>query len=179
MAGMLIWVGTLVWALAVVITWLVADEPTSRPFGKRLRDGTLIVLLRSPLGRHVGGMAVVTFHARRSGRTLATPVECVGDAGHLFVFVGQPNQKQWWRNVQADPRVTIDVRGRRVPGVATVHVGSDPSVAEDLASYIEHRPRVGSALGLPAKGRVDRAALARLAERVVSVRVELVPASAA
>ena len=172
LAGMLIWFATLVWAIAVVIGWLIAGEPATRPFGARLRDGTLIALLRSPFGRLIGGMAVVTFRGRRSGRVLATPVECVFEPSHLFVFVGNADQKQWWRNVQADPQVTLDVRGQRVPGMARVAVGADPEVEPDLAAYIERRPRIGRALGVSVKGPLDHASFARATERVVSVRID-------
>ena len=179
LAGMLIWIGTLAWAMAVIIAWLIADEPATRPFGRRLRDGALIGLIRSPVGRSIGGMAVVTFRGRRSGRTLATPVECVQGHGHVFIYVGQPDQKQWWRNVKANPQVTIDVQGQRVPGVATVHRGCDPDIEQDLAAYVDHHPQVARSLGLPAHGPIDRTALARAADRVVAVRIDYQPATAA
>lgn len=96
----------------------------------------------------------------------------------MFVFVGRPDQKQWWRNVKADAQVTIDVRGRRVPGVATVHVGCDPDIEQDLAAYVERHPRVGRSIGLPADRPVDPTALARAAASVVSVRIDLEPPAA-
>lgn len=170
--GTLIYLGILVWSILVVIRWLVADEPASRPFFTRLRDGSLIAILRSPLGRLLPGMTVIGFRGRRSGRTLRTPVECVHEAGDLIVFVYQPEKKQWWRNVQADPEVTVEIDGRDVPGRAIVHVGDDPGSVDDLATYVEHHPRVARALGLPIDGSRDRVALAAAATRAVSVRIE-------
>jgi deazaflavin-dependent oxidoreductase (nitroreductase family) len=176
--GMVVWNGMLLWAIVVVVGWAIAGEPRTRPFLTRLRDGSLIAILRSPMGRLFGGMTVITFRARRTGRTLSTPVECVYEPGHLFVLVGHPEQKQWWRNVSANPEVTVEIDGHEVPGRATVHVGDDAGAEDDLASYLRHRPRVAHALGLPPNGALDRAALSAAAEQAVSVRIDVQPAAA-
>ena len=120
--GVVVWNGVLLWAIVVVVGWLVADEPGTRPFVVRLRDGLLVGALRSPMGRLFGGMTVITFKGRRSGRTLRTPVECVHEPGRLYVLVGHPDHKQWWRNVQVTPEVIVEVAGRDIAGRATVHV---------------------------------------------------------
>jgi deazaflavin-dependent oxidoreductase (nitroreductase family) len=153
-------------------------EPKTRPFPTRLRDGTLIAVLRSPLGRLFQGMTVIGFRGRRSGRSLMTPVECIHEADRLVVFVFRAETKQWWRNVQADPDVTVEVNGHVVPGRAIVHVGDSPETEEDLATYLRHRPRVGRALGLPADRTIDQQALAAAASRAVFVRIELQPSGA-
>jgi deazaflavin-dependent oxidoreductase (nitroreductase family) len=178
MAGIVVYNAMLLWAIVVVIGWLLATEPKNRSFLTRLRDGFMIATLRSPLGRFFGGMTVITFRTRRSGRTLMTPVECVYEPGHLFVLVGHPEQKQWWRNVRANPEVTVAIGGREVTAHATVHVGDDPQAEDDLATYLEHRPRVARALGLPPERTPDRAGLAAAAEKTVSVRIDLRPAPA-
>ena len=170
--GMIVYMAIIVWALAVAIEWLVADEPRSRPFAARLRDGFLIAVLRSPLGSRVRGMTVITFRARRSGRTLRTPVECVHEAGQLFVLVGHPDAKQWWRNVRENPDVLVEVDGRDVAGRAIVHTGADETAERDLGVYLTHRPRVARMLGV-ASTASDRVALASAAARTVSVRIDL------
>jgi hypothetical protein len=170
--GMVVYTAIIVWALAVAVAWLVADEPRSRPFMTRLRDGFLIAMLRSPLGRRIHGMTVITFTARRSGRTLRTPVECVFEPGRLFVLVRQPDAKQWWRNVMANPDVLVEVDGHDVAGRATVHTGDDASAERDLWVYLSHRPRVARMLGV-ASATAESPALAGLAARTVSVRFDL------
>lgn len=170
--GMVVYTAIIVWALGVAVAWLVADEPRSRPFMTRLRDGFLIATLRSPFGRRVHGMTVITFTARRSGRTLRTPVECVFEPGRLFVLVAQPDTKQWWRNVMANPDVLVEVDGRDVAGRATVHTGDDASAERDLWVYLSHRPRVARMLGV-ASETAQSEALAGLAARTVSVRIDL------
>jgi membrane protease YdiL (CAAX protease family) len=176
-AGSIVYAAIIVWALVVGIAWMVADEPRSRPFMSRLRDGSLIALLRSPIGRWMRGMTVVPFRARRSGRTLRTPVECVHEAGQLYVLVGHPDSKQWWRNVMANPDVLVEVDGHDVPGHATVHAGPDATAEYDLGVYLEHRPRVARSFGVRAVPAGERPALADVAARSVSVRIDLVPAS--
>jgi deazaflavin-dependent oxidoreductase (nitroreductase family) len=175
--GMLVYTVIVIWALAVGVGWLVADEPRTRPLPTRLRDGFLIALLRSPLGRRVHGMTVITFTARRSGRTLRTPVECVHEAGQLFVIVGNPESKQWWRNVMAHPDVMVEVEGHDVPGHATVHAGADPTAGRDLGVYLEHRPRAARMLGV-STDVADPAALAQAAARAVTVRIDVLGAPA-
>lgn len=172
-AGMLVYTGIIVWALAVAVAWLVADEPRTRPLMTRLRDGFLIALLRSPVGRSIHGMTVITFTARTSGRTLRTPVECVYEAGQMFVLVGHPDTKQWWRNVMANPDVLVEVDGRDVKAHATVHRGPDETAAHDLGVYLEHRPRAARMLGIPAAAEEKPRALAEAASRTVSVRIDL------
>lgn len=172
-AGMIVYTAVIAWALVIAIAWLVADEPRTRPFMARLRDGFLIALLRSPLGRSIHGMTVITFKARRSGRTLRTPVECVHEAGQLFVLVGHPDTKQWWRNVMANPDVLVEVDGRDVQAHATVHHGSDETAARDLGIYVEHRPRVARMLGIPQGAEEGARAIAEAAARTISVRIDL------
>lgn len=178
-AGMMVYAAILVWAIAVAIAWLVADEPRTRPFMTRLRDGSLIALLRSPLGRRIHGMTVITFTGRRSGRTLRTPVECVYEAGQLYVFVAHPDAKQWWRNVMANPEVLVEVDGRDVAGRATVHTGKDGAAARDLGVYLAHRPRIARMLGISSAGSAEPASLERAAAATVSVRIDVVAAAGA
>jgi membrane protease YdiL (CAAX protease family) len=173
--GMLIWLGIVVWALLVIGVWMMAPVARNRPLAKRLRDGFMISSLRSPIGRFMPGMTVVGFRGRRSGRSFLTPVECVRSGTRLYVYVGGADVKQWWRNVLADPNVTVEVGGRDVPAMATVHVGRCPDAEKDLLAIVDARPRVAKLLGVTGSPR-DEGALARAVERSVSVRFDLLPA---
>ena len=173
MAGIVVWNVVLVWAILVAIGWMVAPVPASRPLGTRLRDGWMIAILRSPLGRLFGGITVISYSGRRSGTMLLTPVECVSEAGRVIIFVADPGRKQWWQNVRANPGVSIAVGGRMVAGRATVHVGGDAGAEQDLATYVERRPRVRGVLGLPTSSALDQHALAQAARDAVTVRVDL------
>jgi F420H(2)-dependent quinone reductase len=69
-----------------------------------------------------GDVALISHRGRRSGRTFTTPVLHVRD-GDDFVAAasngGIDVEPQWWLNLQADPRGTVEVRGRRTPVVAS------------------------------------------------------------
>jgi membrane protease YdiL (CAAX protease family) len=175
--GMILWIAIVLWAMAIWVSWLIAAEPASRPLMKRLRDGWMINMLHSPMGGYMPGMTVIGFRGRVSGRTFMTPVECVRDGNRLIVFVADAETKQWWRNVQADPNVTVEVMGRDVKAVATVNCTDCPDAEHDLEVYIEHRPRVARLLGLTTRP-IDRRALAAAAARTVSVRLDLGPQTA-
>jgi hypothetical protein len=123
-------------------------------------------------------MTVITFKARRSGRTLRTPVECVYEAGQMFVLVGNHEMKQWWRNVRANPDVLVEVDGRDLPGRATVHAGKDAESAHDLGVYLGHHPRVARSLDVPLDPASAPGALLAAAGRSVSVRIDLVGSAA-
>jgi deazaflavin-dependent oxidoreductase (nitroreductase family) len=178
MPGAFVWTGIVLWSIVVGLTWLVASEPRTRPLATRLRDGSLMAIIRSPLGRFLHGMTVIQFRGRRSGRLLMTPVECVREGDRLVVLVSHPEKKQWWRNVQASPDVTVAVDGHDLVGRAIVHVGDDAEAEADLGTYVAHRPRVAKALGLPADLGVDTEALAAAASKAVSVRIEFRPLQA-
>jgi len=182
LAGIVVWNGVLIWAILVSVGWMLAPVSSSRPLAQRLRDGFMVAVLRSPLGRFFGGMTVVTFRGRRSGRTMMTPVECVVDHDRLVVFVGHPAAKQWWRNVAANPDVEVEIAGTEVAGRATVHAPGerkadrDGAAAGDLATYLTHRPRLRRILGVE-EGSLDAGDLARLATQVVTVRIDLAGAA--
>jgi hypothetical protein len=79
----------------------------------------LRVLLRSPLHRLVSDrVMLITYTGRRTGRQYTTPVFYHEAAGRVWVKVGQPERKRWWRNLRGGGTVTIDLRGRRSTGGA-------------------------------------------------------------
>ncbi len=147
------------------------EQPRTRSHAARVSDGALVAVLRSPLGRLFPGMTVVGYRGRRSGRSLSTPVSCVHTGDRVIIFVGRPGHKQWWRNVQADPEITVVLGGRDVPCRATVHIGDSPEAVEDLAAYLGGQPRMARTLGLSGDQVHDRPVLAAVASGAVIVRV--------
>ena len=80
------------------------------------------MLLQSPLGPLVsttpfGRMLVLHTTGRRSGQPRETPLTYTKD-GQAFVVIasdgGSPHDPDWYRNLEADPDVAIDVRGQRL-----------------------------------------------------------------
>jgi deazaflavin-dependent oxidoreductase (nitroreductase family) len=74
-------------------------------------------------GRAGGSIAghrvlLLTTTGRRTGRARRTPVQFETLVGDLFVIAsaaGAPRPPAWWRNIQADPRVTVRI-GRHEHG---------------------------------------------------------------
>jgi deazaflavin-dependent oxidoreductase (nitroreductase family) len=65
-----------------------------------------------------GGQVLLLDHrGRRSGKGYTTPVAYARDGEDYVVAAsngGIDREPQWWQNLQAEPRTTIEVRGRRV-----------------------------------------------------------------
>lgn len=102
------------------------------------REATL-GLLRSPLGRLLGGsLTAIAYRGRSSDRRLVTPVEYVRDGDGVIIPVADPDRKQWWRNVRAAPDVTLLLDGHERTGRATIL--SAPGSGEVLAAYVAALP---------------------------------------
>ncbi|MGY1806085.1 nitroreductase family deazaflavin-dependent oxidoreductase [Blastococcus sp. SYSU D00669] len=68
-----------------------------------------------------GDVVLLTHTGRRSGRTFTTPLLYVRDGDDLVVAAsngGLDQEPQWWLNLQADPRGTVEIAGRRTEIVA-------------------------------------------------------------
>ncbi|MGY1770331.1 nitroreductase/quinone reductase family protein [Blastococcus sp. SYSU D00813] len=111
--------------------------------------------------RWLGGDVVLLSHrGRTSGRTYTTPLLYVRDGDDLVVAAsngGIDAEPQWWLNLRADPRGTVEVGGRRTEVVAT-------AVAEADRQRLWH--------ALMADGRPDYDAYqARVSRRIALVRL--------
>lgn len=101
----------------------------------------LLAVLRSPLGRLTGGLCVLRFAGRVSGRPIALPVQCARDDTRLVIHVGHAAGKQWWRNFVEDRAVQVRVGGITYRGCGRV-VGVDhPDRAAAEEAYRRRYPR--------------------------------------
>lgn len=122
----------------------------------RLANPVVRRLLRSPLHRLLGGVALLEYTGRRSGRALAVPVSVLRDDDDLILI--SRRRRRWWRNFRRPWPVTLTLRGGRFDGRAVVVDASPQEVAGLLARL---SPRAGK-----------RGSDARAADRVV-IRVEV------
>jgi hypothetical protein len=60
----------------------------------------VLPLVRRGVG--TGSLAVVTYTGRRSGRTFSFPVGYRRDGDRVWIGIGAPAQKSWWRNFLGD-----------------------------------------------------------------------------
>src|SRR3954447_23831900 len=88
---------------------------------------THVTMARRSGGRLVrpfrgGDVLLLTHTGRTSGRTYTTPALYVRDGDDYVVAAsngGIDREPQWWLNLQADPRGTVEIGGRRTDVVAS------------------------------------------------------------
>lgn len=86
-----------------------------------------------------GTVLVLTTTGRRSGEPRETPLQFEEVDGVLHVASARGAGADWFRNVVADPRVTVRVRGREFAAVA--EPVTDPAcIADFLRHRLESRP---------------------------------------
>ena len=124
------------------------DRQEARIFGGATttsrRDRLLTVVTRVVAGWHVrinrwsdgrlgnrfrgGQVLLLTHRGRTSGRSFTTPLAYARDGDDLVVAAsngGIDLEPQWWRNLQADPRCAVEIRGRRIDVLASEVEGPD------------------------------------------------------
>ena len=78
---------------------------------RRLRDGFVGAVLRSPLHRLLSGsLLLISFTGRRTGQEHSRPVMFAEDEQGLIILVGHPEQKVWWRNLSEGAPVRVRMR---------------------------------------------------------------------
>ena len=80
-----------------------------------------------------GTVLVLTTTGRRSGLPRDTPLQFEDVDGVLHVASALGTQADWFRNVVADPRVTVTLRGRAF--AATAEPVTDPVRIADFLQY--------------------------------------------
>ncbi len=90
-----------------------------------LLNRLMLPLVRSGVG--AGSLTVVTYTGRRSGQTYSFPVAYRRTDDHVWIGIGAPQQKSWWRNFLGDGApVELLLDGRTRPGHAVaVRDGGD------------------------------------------------------
>lgn len=113
----------------------VRDE-TLRGFHWANRHVMLPMLGHRVLGAWVGSpvtgwFLVLTTTGRRSGLPRRTPLNYAILDGRVYLLSGFGHRADWYRNLVADPRVTLELPGRVVEGTAEPVV--DPAEADRAA----------------------------------------------
>lgn len=85
---------------------------------------------------HFERMVLLTTRGRHSGEPHTAPLGYVEDAGGNVVLfasnMGAPTDPDWYRNIQADPHVTIELTDSSRDAVATIPTGRDRDAAYEL-----------------------------------------------
>lgn len=128
--------------------------PTPSPSGAVARYGARILrtrrLMRAPirlyrarLGFLLGSRTLMLEHTgRKSGATRHVVLEVIDHPvpGTYVVTSGFGERAQWFRNIQAEPRIRVTI-GRHGPAAATARVLPQEEADEALGHYIARHPR--------------------------------------
>jgi deazaflavin-dependent oxidoreductase (nitroreductase family) len=95
------------------------------------------------LGSQLGTQTILLLHSRgqKSGKQYVTPIAYFYTGGFYFLVGsnwGKPRNAGWYYNLLAQPRTTVEVKGRIIPVEAYPAEGTD---YEDLWAYaVQHHP---------------------------------------
>ena len=90
------------------------------------------------------GSTLLLLHTtgRRTGKPYVSPFMYLPDGDRYVIFAskgGAPTDPDWYRNLEADPTVTVEVGSETIPVRATVVTG--PERDELYARQVEIRPQ--------------------------------------
>jgi deazaflavin-dependent oxidoreductase (nitroreductase family) len=109
------------------------------------------------LGRLV---LLLTTTGRKSGLPRVTPLQYEEIDGNLYIGSARGTQADWFRNIQANPQVIVQVKSHRLRG--TAEPITDPQqIADFLAVRLERHPRLIGGM-LRAEGLTDKPTMEQL-----------------
>ena len=126
------------------------------------------------IGRGRGPRSVVlllTTMGRKSGQPRVTPLQYEEDQGVIYVASARGPSADWFRNIQANPRVKVQIADRVFEGLAEPIV--DPArIADFLLLRLKRHPIMMRAmLALEGQWRCQRADLKRFAANKALVAI--------
>jgi len=108
-------------------------------------------ILRSPLhGLLSGGLLVLEYRGRRSGRELRLPLSYVSHAGNVYLCT---RSSKWVSNVRGGADVVAVIRGRRVAMRAEVLDPCSAEAVDALRVFVTANPGTGVKLYNVARGQ--------------------------
>lgn len=109
-----------------IVPYLLARATTRRRLPAFVRfQRALANPVTRRLAPYVPGQAVLRTTGRHTGRPHHTPVGGRLDGGSFWVVSEYGRRSDYVRNLEANPRVDVQLRGRWYPGTATVLTGDD------------------------------------------------------
>lgn len=115
---------------------MASDLPIPKVVWKLLRIPPRLAY-RLGLGPVIGRrILLLTTTGRKTGLARVTPLQYELVGGCYYVGAARGLRTDWFRNIQADPRVAVQVKNQRFRGRATAV--TDP---EQVADFLEYRLR--------------------------------------
>lgn len=148
----------------------VEQAPRTPP---RIANQIVLFLLRTPLHGLVSNvLLLLTFKGRKSGKSFTTPLGYTQQGKTITLFTDHP----WWKNLRANPSVTITLKGKTFEGVAEVIAEDRDAIEKALLAFVRERPQAARAYSvtMDAAGQPDPASVNAAANRFTLIRVHLV-----
>ena len=127
-----------------VQTDVVGDQRRGFWLTNRVVNPCLQHVLRSRIGHRLGRrLAVLDYRGKRTGELRELVVMYVRNGGRVWILVGWPQRKRWWRNLLEPTSVNMRLAGQNETGVAqAISAREQPEeVAGALAAYLQEFPR--------------------------------------
>ncbi|MBT4520294.1 MAG: nitroreductase family deazaflavin-dependent oxidoreductase [Halieaceae bacterium] len=100
-------------------------------------------MLRSPLHGLVSkDMMLITVSGRKTGKQYTIPVSYARDGD--LVICSADRSRGWWKNVRSGETVTMQLRGKKVPGRATVIADDKEALIKGIETMLVQVPRDAS-----------------------------------
>jgi deazaflavin-dependent oxidoreductase (nitroreductase family) len=97
----------------------------------KLSNMMLKPLLKSPLHFFAsGGMMLITFTGRKSGKVYTTPVQYTREENTVTFFTFR--ERVWWKNLQDNAGVTLHLKGRKVEGMVETLIFDEGLIAQAM-----------------------------------------------
>jgi deazaflavin-dependent oxidoreductase (nitroreductase family) len=144
----------------------------------KILNPLVCMILSSPLhGMMSATLLLITYKGRKSGKEYSLPVQYVQDNRTIYIVVGMPEKKTWWRNLRYGAKVKLWLTGNNVIGDAIVLEGEDEaeSIAKALNLYLRRFPPAAKKHGirLGNDGSFNQDDIRREASSTILVRVNL------
>ena len=98
------------------------------------------------LGPLIGRLVLLlTTTGRRSGKKRVTPLQYEVIDGFIYLGAALGRQADWFRNIQANPRVEIRVKAQRLAGTAQV-ISDTAQIADYLEVRLRRHPKMVGAM---------------------------------
>lgn len=133
-----------------------------------------IRILRSPLhGLLSHNTLLLSFQGRKSGKTYTIPLSYAQEGNTVLCFTRRGNT--WWKNLREDTPVTVNLKGRSLPGIASAVADDQAMIEREMYTFLLKLPRDATYKGvrLNPDGTPNRADIARSARSAVLVRIRL------
>jgi hypothetical protein len=111
-------------------------------------------MLRTPLHVFLGNTMLITVTGFKTGKTYSTPVGFYRDGDWLWVMTSR--DRTWWRNVRHGAKVSLLLRGKKVPAFAEAEV-NESAVEARMLDYIRKIPLAAKPLGIHIENKIPNA----------------------